>query len=95
MTKQRKIPMRMCIGCKESKPKIELIRIVKNKEEEIFIDFTGRKNGRGAYICKNISCLESAQKSNRLEKAFEMKIDASIYNGLREQLENAGRPPHS
>lgn len=88
MAKQRKIPMRMCIGCKESRPKIELIRIVKNKDGEIFIDFTGRKNGRGAYICKNVTCLDNMQKSNRLEKAFEMKIDSAIYDNLRKQLVN-------
>lgn len=86
MAKQRKIPMRMCIGCRESKPKIELIRIVKNKEGEIFVDFTGRKNGRGAYVCKDTSCLESVIKSSRLEKAFEMKIDESVYGELRKQL---------
>lgn len=85
--KQKKVPMRMCIGCKSVKPKKELIRVVKNKENEIFIDFTGKKNGRGAYICNNISCLENAIKTKRLEKTFESVIDPEIYESLRKQME--------
>ena len=89
--KKKKIPMRMCLGCQEMKPKKELIRIVKNKEEEVFVDFTGKKSGRGAYICKSIPCFEKARKAKKLEKAFETKISEEIYDVLKQQLEdNAG-----
>ncbi|WP_114299159.1 RNase P modulator RnpM [Anaerobacterium chartisolvens] len=85
--KQRKIPMRMCLGCQEMKPKKELIRIVKNKENEISVDFTGKKPGRGAYMCKELSCFEKARKAKRLEKAFECAISQEIYETLKSQLE--------
>lgn len=70
------------------KPKKELIRVVKNKEDEVFIDLTGKKNGRGAYVCKNIDCLDKALKSKRLEKNLEITIDEEIYNRLKEEIEN-------
>lgn len=79
----KKIPQRRCIGCNTSKDKKELIRIVKNKNNEIQIDRTGRAEGRGAYLCDDINCLEKAIKGHRLEKAFEMKIDQEIYENLR------------
>jgi len=85
--KQRKIPMRMCLGCQEMKPKKELIRIVKNKENEISVDFVGKKPGRGAYICKNISCFEKARKAKRFERAFEAPISEEIYEVLKKQME--------
>ncbi|HBC95165.1 MAG TPA: DUF448 domain-containing protein [Clostridium sp.] len=85
--KKKKIPKRMCTGCMEVKPKKELIRIVRNKEGEVFVDPTGKKNGRGAYICRNIQCLEKAFKSNRLQKNLEVQIDEDLYNRLREQIE--------
>lgn len=85
--KQKKIPLRMCLGCQEMKPKKELIRIVKNKENEISVDFTGKKAGRGAYICKNTECLSKAVKAKRLERAFETAISDEIYGTLKEQLE--------
>ena len=78
----KKIPMRMCLACREMKPKKELIRIVKS-QEGIFLDATGKKNGRGAYICNNIFCLEKAVKSKRLERVFETKISEEIYESLR------------
>lgn len=77
----------MCVGCKSTKPKKELIRVVKNKENDIFIDFTGKKNGRGAYICHNSACLDNAIKTKRLEKTFESAIDPEIYDLLRKQME--------
>ncbi len=86
--KQKKVPLRMCLGCQEMKPKRELIRIVKNKENEISVDFTGKKQGRGAYICKSLECFEKARKGKRLEKAFESKIDEDIYEMLKKQLED-------
>lgn len=69
------------------KTKRELIRIVKNKENEISVDFTGKKPGRGAYICKSIVCLEKAKKGKRLERAFESRISDEVYEALRSQLE--------
>ena len=85
--KQKKIPLRMCLGCKEMKPKRELIRVVKNNEGEISIDLVCKKPGRGAYICRSADCLEQAIKAKRLEKAFETTIDMDIYNKLKNQLE--------
>ena len=86
--KQKKVPLRMCLGCQEMKPKRELTRIVKNKENEISVDFTGKKQGRGAYICKSVECFEKARKGKRLEKAFESKISEDIYEMLKQQLED-------
>lgn len=82
----KSIPQRTCIGCNEIKPKKELIRIVKNKEGQIFIDKTGKANGRGAYICDKIECLEKAIKTKKLERTFETKIDEEIYNELRQTI---------
>ncbi|HEY5585573.1 MAG TPA: YlxR family protein [Ruminiclostridium sp.] len=85
--KQKKIPLRMCLGCKVMKPKKELIRVVRNNKGEINIDLVGKKPGRGAYICRSKDCLEKAIKAKRLEKAFETTIDVEIYNNLKNQLE--------
>ena len=82
----KKIPLRRCLGCYESKPKKELIRIVKTQEDEILIDETGKMNGRGAYICKNVECLEKAIKSKRIEKEFNVQISNEIYDSLRRDL---------
>ena len=82
----KKLPERTCIGCNEKKLKKELVRIVKNKEGKIFLDKTAKANGRGAYICNNIEGLEKAQKAKRLERAFEMSIDSSIYEELRGEM---------
>ena len=79
----KKIPQRTCIGCNEQKNKNELIRIVKNKDNEIFIDKTGKANGRGAYICNSVECLDKAIKSKRLERCFEHEINNEIYESLR------------
>lgn len=79
----KNLPKRTCIGCNEIKLKKDLIRIVKNKEKSINIDRTGKANGRGAYICDNVECLEKAIKTKRLERAFEMKIENEIYESLR------------
>ena len=83
---ERKIPPRKCIGCNEMKDKRELVRIVRNKEGEISVDLTGKKPGRGAYICKSIDCLNKAQKAKRLERAFSTAIEAEIYDTLRSDL---------
>ena len=79
----KKIPLRTCMGCNEKKPKKELVRIVKNKDGEIFIDRTGKADGRGAYICDSLECLEKVIKSKRLEKVLEVKIPEEVYNNLR------------
>lgn len=78
--------MRMCTGCREMKPKRELIRVVKTPEGDIRIDSTGKLNGRGAYICKNKECLSKAKKINSLSRAFETSISEDIYNRLETEL---------
>lgn len=82
MKKTRKIPQRKCIVCGSLKDKEELLRIVKNKEEGILIDESGKLNGRGAYVCKDESCIKGLKKSNKLNQAFKMKIDDDIYEEL-------------
>ena len=79
----KKQPQRTCMGCNSKGDKKDFIRIVKNKQNEISIDRTGKQEGRGAYICDNIECLEKLIKSKRLEKVFEMKISDEIYENLR------------
>lgn len=86
--KVKKIPQRMCTGCMEMKPKKELIRVVKNKDNEISIDLHGKKPGRGAYICRNIECLEKAVKTRRLGRNLEAEISNEIYDKLKEEINN-------
>ena len=76
-------PQRTCMGCNSKKDKKELIRIVKNKENEIIVDKTGKLEGRGAYICNNVECLEKIMKSKRLEKALETKITNNVFEDLK------------
>ena len=83
---QRKIPMRQCTGCREMKPKRELIRVVKSPEGEISIDTRGKKPGRGAYICPNAECLKKAEKSKALERAFDTNIPDEVYERLTELM---------
>ena len=89
----KKIPMRMCLGCGEMKPKKELIRVVKSPEGEISLDFKGKAAGRGAYICRSTDCLEKARKARRFEKSFSCKIEESVYevmmNELREEPQDS------
>ena len=84
--KQKKIPMRMCLGCNEMKPKMELIRVVRSPEGEISLDFKGKAAGRGAYICRSAECLEKARKARRFEKSFSCKIEESVYEGMLNEL---------
>lgn len=77
----------MCIGCHTSKPKKELIRIVRDPEGNISLDDTGRKNGRGAYLCPDRSCMQMVWKGHKLEKAFETQISESVYQDLMTQME--------
>ncbi|AGK97449.1 RNase P modulator RnpM [Clostridium pasteurianum] len=84
----KKIPKRMCTGCMEMKPKKELLRIVRTKDGEVSIDFTGKKAGRGAYICKNIDCFEKSVRAKRLSKSLETDISDEIYSKLKDEIIN-------
>ena len=84
---QKKIPMRQCLGCREMKPKRELIRVVRSPEGEISLDFKGKASGRGAYICPNSQCLKKAIKAKALERAFSMQIPQEIYAALEQEME--------
>lgn len=84
--KAKKIPMRKCLGCQESFPKRDLYRIVRNKENEVIFDPTGKANGRGAYICKNVECYKKSLKTGRLKKALETQIPENIYIELSKEL---------
>lgn len=84
---QKKIPMRQCLGCREMKPKRELIRAVKSPDGEVNLDFKGKMPGRGAYLCPNGECLKKAMKSKALERAFSVQIPEEIYEELRQQME--------
>ncbi|ALP90011.1 MULTISPECIES: RNase P modulator RnpM [Clostridium] len=86
--KVKKIPLRMCTGCMEMKPKKELIRIVKTPEGEVCVDLTGKKSGRGAYICKCIECLEKSFKAKRLSRNLDTPISEEIYEKLKEEIIN-------
>ena len=87
MLKKRKIPMRMCVGCREMKPKAELLRVVKPQEGDCKIDRTGKAPGRGAYICEDAECLKKAQKTRALERALEAKIDDEVFEQLASQIQ--------
>ena len=85
-TRTKKVPLRMCTGCGEMKPKKELVRVVKSPEGEISLDTTGRKPGRGAYVCPQRECLKAARKARRLEKAFSGPIPSEVYDRMEEEL---------
>lgn len=87
---EKKIPMRQCLGCREMKPKKELIRVVRSPDGDISLDFKGKASGRGAYICPDSACLKKAVKAKALEKAFSMSIPPEIYDKLQEQMEGGG-----
>ncbi len=83
---ERKIPMRKCLGCNEMKPKKELIRAVKSPDGEVSLDLTGKKSGRGAYICPDKNCFQKARKGKRLERALETTIPDNVYDAMAEEL---------
>ena len=87
MQKPRKIPQRMCVGCREKRDKKDLLRVVRTPEGQLVLDATGKKSGRGAYICPNAECLQKARKSRALERAFEAAIGPDIYEALQAQIE--------
>ena len=85
--KPRKIPMRMCVGCREMKPKKELLRVVRGADGQVSVDRTGKASGRGAYICPSAQYLAKAQKARLLERALETSITAEVYDNLQRELE--------
>lgn len=84
--KQRKIPLRQCLGCNERKPKKELLRVVRTPEGEIELDFNGKRSGRGAYICHDVKCLRKARKSGRIGKNLECEIPDEVYDRMEKEL---------
>ena len=84
---KNKVPLRQCVGCREMKSKRDMIRILKTPEGEFMLDPTGRKNGRGAYICRDAQCLEKAKKSKALDRSFRMSIPAEVYESLEREWE--------
>ena len=85
--KEKKIPARMCRGCGEMKPKTELVRIVRSPEGEISLDLTGRKNGRGSYICRSVSCFDKALKKKAFDRAFGVSLPEELAVRIREEIE--------
>ena len=86
--KTKKIPLRKCVVCGENKPKEELIRVVFNIDDGVSVDLTNKKNGRGAYLCKNLNCINKAKKSRRLSQVLKTEIDALIYEELSSHVED-------
>ncbi len=82
----KKIPMRQCLGCNEHKPKRELLRVVRDPEGNVSLDFTGKKSGRGAYICRSVKCLRKAAKSKRIDKNLECVIPDEVYEKMESEL---------
>ena len=94
MPKTRKVPMRMCVGCREMKPKKELLRVVRSPEGSLSVDATGRKPGRGAYVCRSAECLKKAIRQKQLERAFDCALQDEVKEALMRELqaleENSG-----
>lgn len=86
MAVKKKIPMRKCVGCGEMKPKKELMRILRTESGEFEVDAGGKKNGRGAYICRSVGCLRMAVKSRGLERSFKQEIPADVYERLEKEM---------
>ena len=87
----KKIPLRQCIGCGEMKSKKEMIRVIKTAEDQILLDATGRKNGRGAYLCPSMECFKKAVKGRGLERSFKMAITREVYETLEKEMEEIDR----
>ena len=85
--KEKKVPMRMCVGCREMKPKKELLRVVRSPEGSLSVDATGRKPGRGAYVCRSAECLKKAIRQKQLERAFECALTDEVKEALVAELE--------
>ena len=82
----KKISLRMCTGCGEMKPKKELVRVVRSKEGEISLDLTGRKAGRGAYVCRSLDCLKKARKTRRIERSLDCQIPDEVYDAMEKEM---------
>ena len=82
----KKLPMRQCVGCGEMKSKKEMIRVLRMEDASICLDFTGKKNGRGAYLCKSMTCLKLARKKKGLERSFQMNIPPQVYDELEKEF---------
>ena len=80
--------MRRCVGCNEHKPKAELLRVVRDPEGNISLDFKGKKSGRGAYLCRDVKCLKKARKSHRIDKDLECTIPDEVYDAMEQEMEN-------
>ncbi len=91
MSAVKKIPLRKCAGCGEMKPKKEMVRVIKTENDEILIDMTGKKNGRGAYVCYSQECLEKARKAKSLDRSLKAAVSEEIYDRLKKEFaENNG-----
>ena len=86
----KKVPMRQCVGCQEMKSKKEMLRVLKTAEDEIVLDATGRKNGRGAYLCFSKECLAKARKNKGLERSLKMAMPSAVYDSLEKELDELG-----
>ncbi len=84
----KKVPLRQCVGCGEMKGKKDMMRVLKTAEGDICLDVTGKKNGRGAYVCKSAECLKLARKNKGLERSFKMSIHTEVYDALEKEFEN-------
>ncbi len=84
----KKIPLRQCVGCGEMKGKKEMMRVLRTAEGDICLDVTGKKNGRGAYVCKSGECLKKARRNKGLERSFHMSIPSEVYDALEKEFEN-------
>ena len=86
MNTKKKVPLRKCVGCGEMKPKKEMVRVIKDSENNISVDLTGKKNGRGAYICKSIDCFHQAEKNKGIERSLKMEISKEVYETIGKEL---------
>lgn len=86
MLRTKKVPRRMCVGCQEMRPKKELIRVVRTPDDSIIIDSTGKKSGRGAYVCRQAECMQKACREKRLDKALQRPVSKEIYEFLMQEL---------
>ncbi len=87
----KKVPLRKCLGCDEMKSKKEMLRVIRPVEGEVFLDITGKKNGRGAYICKDAACFEKARKKKALERSLKVEISEAVYDTLKGELDKIGK----
>ena len=90
MEKVKKIPVRQCLGCNEHKPKAELLRVVLSPDGTVSLDFTGKKSGRGAYICRDVKCLRRARKSGRIGRVLDCEIPEAVFDAMEAELESHG-----